>query len=730
VQQEAVRAHLCSGVGLPAGLAGWSLLQWVYETLSHAATIDSTLSATGNSSPSDTRLPSDLAEQLAQRAAALLWPAAPLTAQQLLQLQQEQLAPGALVQRAVAAAAAAAAAATGSTTSTSSSVPPAPASATAALQRLAWIVDRHKDALRVVAAVKEQLTGVLTGAGRGLKRKGGKRKSADVATLTSALTQLESVPSVRIVEPVLDAVKSSLQEAQVAAAASAEHSASGENEFYDGHDAGAYSDEGYSDEDEDSMQVDTSRSADGLDEEFTVDDDDEYGDAPRVSSAVPPRAHATRLGGVHRPLKLDDSDLDLSSSEDEAAKSVAATAAALARAKVSKGSSSYKKSPSSAGAGSSAAASSSSVAKAAGAAAAAEKKKSTARISPFGRLLKVCARCKQAHQGAVKCRVVDKHWGEPDWDDDSGAQKWRPPAGFMQWYTSEGAAAYGSGSKQSSGTPSPRTTSAAAASSSKVKQPGASPGSYSSAYGSGQLIGVQALRPQCLVDGCTRTAAQTSPYCSQLCAAQSGSTVLRAVRARREQLVAAGKMPASTAAAASAVAPSQTVGSTAAAASTTAAAEKPAAVDGDSMDVDTGATQPAAGVDTLAAAVAAAAAAAPQPTAAEAAAAAEWQSAVAAALQRLAAGGAAAEHDKLLRNRARVRERLESVFAEGLKHFGASPSATVNQLWAWDLEQQIYKLYPKAKLTEYKVCQYTCYTSYNVIACVFFLSMSVIESTA
>jgi hypothetical protein len=681
-----VRAHLCSGAGLPAGLAGWSLLQWVYETLSHAATIDSTLAATASSSPTDTRLPSDLAEQLAQRAAALLWPAAPLTAQQL-QLQQEQLAPGALVQRAVAAAAAA--------TTTSSAAPPA--SATAALQRLAWIVDRHKDALRVVAAVKEQLTGVLTGAGRGLKRKGGKRKSADVAALTSALTQLESVPSVRIVEPVLDAVKSSLHEAQVAAAASAEHSASGENEFYDGHDAGGSSDEGYSD-DEDSMQVDTSRSADGLDEEFTVEDD-EYGDAPKVNSVVPPRAHATRLGGVHRPLKLDDSDLDLSSSDDDkAAASVAATAAALARAKLSKGSS-YKKGPSVSGGSGGGSSSSSSGAKAAGAAAAAERKKSTARVSPFGRLLKVCARCKQAHQGAVKCRVVDKHWADPDWDDDSGVQKWRPPAGFMQWYNSEGAAAYGSGSsKQSSGTPSPRT-SAAASSSSKLKPAGASPSSYSSSYGA--VIGVQALRPQCLVDGCTRTAAQTSPYCSHLCAAQSGSTVLRALRARREQLVAAGKMPASTAAAApaSAVAPSQTVGGTAAASGTTAAAAAAAAAaDGDSMDVDAGAAQSAPGADTLAAA-----AAAPQPSPAEAAAAAEWQSAVAAALQRLAAGGAAAESDKLLRNRARVRERLESVFAEGLKHFGASPSPTVNQLWAWDLEHQIYKLYPKAKLTEYKV---------------------------
>ncbi|CAM9813051.1 unnamed protein product, partial [Scytosiphon promiscuus] len=52
------------------------------------------------------------------------------------------------------------------------------------------------------------------------------------------------------------------------------------------------------------------------------------------------------------------------------------------------------------------------------------------RTSPFN--LKACSACKKGRTSAIKCRVDNQHWEDPDWTDPP-SRPWVMPDGFVEW---------------------------------------------------------------------------------------------------------------------------------------------------------------------------------------------------------------------------------------------------------------------------------------------------------
>ncbi len=128
--------------------------------------------------------------------------------------------------------------------------------------------------------------------------------------------------------------------------------------------------------------------------------------------------------------------------------------------------------------------------------------------------LRVCSKCRIGKKGRMSCRVVQKHWVDPDWPALPNSEKWKPPEGFWEWFEahSKESPLLQRGDKllPASSTQTLSTTS--------PQQPATS----------SQHESVASKLP-CVRSDCNATARAGSVFCSLLCEVRSGEENLNAL---------------------------------------------------------------------------------------------------------------------------------------------------------------------------------------------------------
>ncbi len=133
---------------------------------------------------------------------------------------------------------------------------------------------------------------------------------------------------------------------------------------------------------------------------------------------------------------------------------------------------------------------------------------------PILNQLRVCSKCRIGKKGRMSCRVVQKHWKDPDWPALPNSETWKPPEGFMEWFEahSRDSPLFQRGDK-----PLPASTTQTLSSASP-RQP-----TTSSQYES------VASKLPCVRSDCNAIARAGSVFCSLLCEVRSGEESLNAL---------------------------------------------------------------------------------------------------------------------------------------------------------------------------------------------------------
>ncbi len=130
---------------------------------------------------------------------------------------------------------------------------------------------------------------------------------------------------------------------------------------------------------------------------------------------------------------------------------------------------------------------------------------------PILNQLRVCSKCHIGKKGRMSCRVVHKHWEDPDWPALPNSEKWKPPEGFVEWFEahSRDSPLFQRGDK-----PLPASTTQTLSTT-----PPQQPTTFS------QYESVASKIP-CVRSDCNAIARAGSVFCSLLCEVRSGEEIL------------------------------------------------------------------------------------------------------------------------------------------------------------------------------------------------------------